>query len=163
MSGKIQNEDIKSSAEIVTAGGTVAQLPNDSKIYVTGNGLNELLSSAISNGDLSRSLRTLNSQTGTSYTFVLSDGSLNGTQPLVLGSNAAPQAFTVPTNASVAFPVGTQIDVSQGGAGKLTLVAAGGVTINSKAGNLSASAQYVAMTLIKTATDVWLLIGDLGA
>lgn len=48
--GKIQNEDIKSLAEITTAGGTMAQLPNDTKIYVTANGINTQLSTAIASG-----------------------------------------------------------------------------------------------------------------
>lgn len=50
MASKIQNEDIKSSAELVSAGGTAAQLPNDTKIYVTS--LTKTLSAAISAGDI---------------------------------------------------------------------------------------------------------------
>lgn len=52
MSGKIQNEDIKSSSELVAAGGTAAQLPNDTKIYVTANSINKTLSQAIIDGDI---------------------------------------------------------------------------------------------------------------
>jgi len=48
--GKIQNEDVKTLTEITYAGGTAAQLINDSKIYVTAQGINEQLSSAIENG-----------------------------------------------------------------------------------------------------------------
>lgn len=48
--GKLQNEDFKTAAELVTAGGTKAQLLNDTKVYVTGNGINDTLSSAITNG-----------------------------------------------------------------------------------------------------------------
>lgn len=107
--------------------------------------------------------RTINAQTGTTYTFVLADGSAAGGNPLVTASNASAQTYTVPTNASVAFPVGTQIDVMGQGAGKVTIAGAGGVTVNSKAGNLSISAQYVGVSLIKTATDVWTLLGDLVA
>lgn len=69
--------------------------------------------------------------------------------------------MTVPTNASVAFPVGSQIDCSQVGAGKVTFAPAGGVTINSQAGNLSIAARYVGVSLVKTATDTWLLLGNL--
>lgn len=105
--------------------------------------------------------RTINAQSGTTYTFVLSDGSATGGNPLVTATNSSAQTYTVPLNASVAFPVGTQIDVAGLGTGKITFAAAGGVTINSQAGNLSISAQYVAVSLIKTATDTWLLIGSL--
>lgn len=50
--GKIQNEDVKSLSDLTGAGGSAAQLINDSKIYVTANGLNEQLSAAITNGDI---------------------------------------------------------------------------------------------------------------
>jgi hypothetical protein len=68
---------------------------------------------------------------------------------------------TVPANSSVAFPVGTQIDLAQIGAGKVTVAPASGVTINSKAGNKSIAAQYVGVSLFQTDTDTWLLLGDL--
>lgn len=48
--GKIQNEDIKSLSELVSAGGVMSQLPNDTKIYVTANGINTQLSTAIQSG-----------------------------------------------------------------------------------------------------------------
>lgn len=105
--------------------------------------------------------RTINAQTGTTYTFVLTDGSDTGGNPLVTASNASAQTYTVPPNSSVAFPTGTQIDVLQLGAGKVTLAQGAGVTINSKGSNKAIGAQYVGVTLIKTGTDVWELLGDL--
>lgn len=105
--------------------------------------------------------RTINSQIGTSYTLVLSDGSAAGANTLITMGNAGATTVTVPTNASVAFPVGTQVDVMQVGAGKVTFSPAGGVTLNSKSANLSISAQYVGVSLIKTATNTWELLGDL--
>lgn len=48
--GKIQNQDVKSEAELTGAGATKASLINDSKIYVTGNGINDRLDTAINNG-----------------------------------------------------------------------------------------------------------------
>jgi len=50
--GRIQNEDVKSLAEITGAGGTASQLTNDTKIYVTALGLNKQLSAAITAGDI---------------------------------------------------------------------------------------------------------------
>jgi hypothetical protein len=50
--GRLQNEDHKSSAELIAAGGTAAQLLNDSKIYVTGNGINDTLYNAIVGGSI---------------------------------------------------------------------------------------------------------------
>lgn len=49
---RIQNEDIKSSAQLISGGGTSAQLPNDDKIYVTANGINKTLKQAILDEDI---------------------------------------------------------------------------------------------------------------
>ena len=79
---------------------------------------------------------------------------------VTFGSGSA-TTVTIDTFANVAFPTGTQIDCAQLGAGKVTFAGAGGVTINSKGGNKAIGAQYVGVTLIKTDTNVWLLLGDL--
>jgi hypothetical protein len=50
--GKIQNEDVKSVTDLTNAGGSMSQLINDTKIYVTANNLNQQLSTAISGGNL---------------------------------------------------------------------------------------------------------------
>ena len=52
MAGKIQNEDIKSAADLVAAGGTAAQLPNDTKVYMTANGINDTLYNAVVAGKI---------------------------------------------------------------------------------------------------------------
>lgn len=52
MAGKIQNEDIKSAAELVSAGATAASLPNDDKVYVTASSINKTLKQAIIDGDI---------------------------------------------------------------------------------------------------------------
>lgn len=70
--------------------------------------------------------------------------------------------LTVPTNASVAFPIGTVIQVRQVGSGQTTVVAASGVTINS-AETLKLRKQGSSAALIKVATDEWDLTGDLEA
>ena len=62
---------------------------------------------------------TLNAQTGTTYTAVSTDQY----QVLVTMSNASANAFKIPTNASVAFPVGTVITVMNIGAGLCTISA----------------------------------------
>jgi hypothetical protein len=108
-------------------------------------------------------VRALNPQTGSTYTFVLSDGSQAGGNTLVTGNNASTQTYTVPANSSVNYPVGTQIDVLQLGAGKITMSPAGGVTINSLSGNLSTGGQYVAVSLIQYSLNTWVLIGNLQA
>jgi hypothetical protein len=96
-------------------------------------------------------------QQAASYTAVLGDAG-----KLVEISNASANNFTVPLNATVAYPVGTQINILQTGAGMTTVVATGGVTINATPG-LNLRAQWSSATLIKRATDTWVLVGDLSA
>jgi len=98
----------------------------------------------------------INAQTGTTYTFVLADAG-----KMVTSANAGAQTITVPPNSSVAFAVGTQIILQGILAGVVTLVAGAGVTVNSKDAALAIDGQWAAVTLIKTATDVWSLIGAL--
>ena len=100
---------------------------------------------------------TLNAQTGTTYTLVLTD---NGR--LVTLNNASAITVTVPTNASVAFATGAVINIQQIGAGQVTVVGDTGVTVTSTPG-AKLRAQYSAASLIKTGTDSWTLIGDLSA
>lgn len=104
---------------------------------------------------------SVNAQTGTTYTFVLAD---NG--KFVTASNAAAQTYSIPTNASVAYPIGTQIHIIQIGAGQVTIqaVTSGTTTVLSTGATAAApkiSRQYGAATCIKTATDTWYVIGDL--
>jgi hypothetical protein len=112
------------------------------------------------NGDVSitgvlRETITTNTQTA-SYSLVLAD---NG--KLILMNVATANNLTIPLNSSINFPVGTKIDVQQIGAGQTTIVATGGVTINSAGGALKLRLQYSGATLVQTATDVWSLFGDI--
>jgi len=103
-----------------------------------------------------------NAQTGTTYTFVLADAD----NKLVTASNAASQTYSIPTNATTAFPVGTQINLIQIGAGQVTIQAAtSGTTTVVSTGATAATpkcrAQYSAVTLVKRDTDSWYVIGDI--
>lgn len=98
---------------------------------------------------------TLNAQTGTTYTLVLTD---NGR--LVTLDNAATTIVTVPTNASVAFATGAIVNLQRIGAGGVSVVGAAGVTLTGTATTLRS--QYSAASIVKTGTDSWTLIGDLG-
>lgn len=105
---------------------------------------------------------TLNAQTGTTYTAVSTDQY----QVLVTMSNASANAFKIPTNASVAFAVGTVITVMNIGAGTCTISAVtSGTTTVLSSGAVAASptlAQYKAASCIKTGTDAWYIIGAIG-
>ena len=104
----------------------------------------------------------LNAQTGTTYTFVLTDAD----NKLVTASNASAQTYSIPTNANVAYPVGSQINIIAIGAGQVTInaVTSGTTTVLSNGGTAASPklrVQYSSATLIKVATDSWYVIGDI--
>lgn len=96
-----------------------------------------------------------NAQTGTTYTLVLADGTPGSATAGVSMSNAASNTLTVPTNASVAFPVGWTIPILNLGVGATTIAAAGGVTINAPGGLLTIGTTNGSGVLNKTATNTW--------
>jgi hypothetical protein len=96
-----------------------------------------------------------------SYTAVLAN---NG--QVVTMDNASANTFSIPTNASVAFPIGTQINVLQIGAGQTTIqaVTSGTTTIQSTAAAPAAPklrVRYSAATCVKAGTDLWYVFGDI--
>lgn len=96
-----------------------------------------------------------------SYTAVLAN---NG--QVVTMNNASANNFSIPTNASVAFPIGTQINVLQIGAGQTTIQAVtSGTTSILSTGATAATpklrAQYSAATCLKAGTDLWYVFGDI--
>jgi len=95
----------------------------------------------------------INAQTGVSYTLVATDAGY-----LVTANNAAAIALTVPTDATV-LPIGTQVLVMQLGAGQVTVAGAGGVTVNGRNG-LKTNGQYAVISLIKIASNSWIVSGD---
>jgi hypothetical protein len=76
-------------------------------------------------------------------------------------SNASAITVTVPTNASVAFPIGVQVNLVQLGAGQVTVTSS--ATIRSQGSKLKLNGQYAAASLLKIATDEWVLIGNTAA
>jgi hypothetical protein len=105
---------------------------------------------------------TIDAKTGTTYTFALGDANTE----LITASNASAQTYSIPTNASVAFPIGTQINIIQIGAGQVTInaVTSGTTTVLSTGATAAAPklrAQYSAATCIKAGTDLWYVTGDL--
>jgi len=93
-----------------------------------------------------------------SYTL----SSLTERDNLIEMGKATAQTLTIPTNATVAYPVGTSIDILQTGAGQVTIAGAVGVTVNATPG-LKLRAQWSSATLFKRATDTWVVMGDLSA
>ena len=104
----------------------------------------------------------INAQTGTTYTFVLTDAD----NKLVTASNASAQTYSIPTNANVAYAIGSQINIIAIGAGQVTInaVTSGTTTVLSNGGTAASPklrVQYSSATCIKVATDTWYVIGDI--
>mgnify|MGYP003627526032 FL=1 len=97
-----------------------------------------------------------NSQSGTAYTLVLTDR-----DKLLEVNNASDITLTLPTNASVAFPIGTQILIVQSGAGQCTFTAPVGVNLYAEDSKVKTVGQYAMSTLVKCDTDSWYLGGNL--
>jgi hypothetical protein len=119
-------------------------------IRTVGNGFDDALAKL-----------TINSQTAT-YTVVLADNK----NTLVTMNVATANDFLIPTNASVAFPIGSVINVIQTGVGKTTIEAvSSGTTTISSTGNTPAApelrAQFSAASCVKVASDSWIILGDI--
>ena len=119
-------------------------------IRTVGNGFDDALAKL-----------TINSQTAT-YTVVLADNK----NTLVTMNVATANDFLIPTNANVAFPIGSVINVIQTGVGKTTIEAVtSGTTTISSTGAVSAAPelrnQFSAASCIKVATDTWYIVGDI--
>ena len=84
-------------------------------------------------------------------------------QALQLMNKATAISFNIPTNASVAFPVGTAITVLNIGAGTCTIkaVTSGTTTVLSSGATAAQPTlgQYKSAVCIKTATDTWYVVG----
>lgn len=132
-----------------TTSGRMSYDSTNKKIQV-GDGSNAL--------DYASSTLVTNAQTA-SYTLVLGDK-----DKLVEVSNASANTVTIPTNASVAYPTGTQINILQTGAGQTTVSGTSGVTVNST-GAITASpklrAQWSSATAIKRGENSWVVMGDI--
>lgn len=105
--------------------------------------------------DTTRNAVDINTRTA-SYGPVLSDAN----RVVEMNSTSA-TTFTVPTNANIAFPLGTSVYVTRLGTGAVTINAASGVTINGvgvTSNSLTVAAQYSTVWLRKRATDAWILV-----
>jgi hypothetical protein len=139
----IVRQQAGTSAIAHSGGATIKHVLTSSDLNAFEAGLNETI--------------PLNTQTGTTYTIAATDAG-----DLVTLTNSSPITLTVPTNAAVPFAIGTQITIAQSGAGQVTVAGAVGVTVNAADGYLKLRTQWSAGTLIKTATNSWILIGDTG-
>ena len=115
-----------------------------------------LLASELNN--MATAMVAINAQTGVTYTTVLPDDG-----KLITASNAASIALTIPPNSSVAYGIGTQINVMQLAGGVVTITAGAGVTLRSEGSKLKTKGQYAVVTCVKIASDEWVVVGNLVA
>jgi hypothetical protein len=102
---------------------------------------------------------TIGAANTTDYTAVIADAY----QVLELMNKATAIAYKIPTNASVAFPIGTVLNILNIGLGTVTISAVtSGTTTVLSAGAVAAQptlAQYKSAACIKTGTDTWYVVG----
>jgi hypothetical protein len=103
------------------------------------------------------SITTISAKTD-SYTL----SNLNERDTLVEINKSTATTLTIPLNATIAYPVGTSIDILQTGTGQVTIAGAAGVTVNATPG-LKLRTQWSSATLFKRATNTWVVFGDLTA
>ena len=98
---------------------------------------------------------TIVEKTNVTNTLALSD-----LYTLIKVTYVSANFITIPTNATVPFPIGTQILITQYGTGQTAISSAVGVTLQSQ-GKTKIAARYGIATIIKIGIDEWILAGDL--
>jgi hypothetical protein len=77
-------------------------------------------------------------------------------------NSSSATTFTIPTNATLAWPVGASMDILGTGTGEVTIAGADGVTVNSTPG-LKLRTRWSSATILKRAENSWIAYGDLKA
>jgi len=103
-------------------------------------------------------IATINADTSTALDLALTDAG-----QIVTMDNASANVLTIKPDATVAFVVGTVIEVVQIGAGVTTITADTGVILNGvSTGSGAISARYAGVSLLKIDTDTWVMSGSHG-
>jgi hypothetical protein len=100
------------------------------------------------------------SQKTASYTL----SSLTERDDLIEMNSASAITLSIPTDATLNYPIGTSIDILQTGAGQVTIAAVtpGTTTVNATPG-LKLRTTWSSATLFKRAANTWVVFGDLSA
>jgi hypothetical protein len=133
-------------------------VPTSSDLVKNGATAIETLGDSV---DASFAGLTVNAQTGTTYTAVKADG-LNA---IVTMDNASPNTFSIPTDATYNFPVGTTLLIYMKGAGVTTITAVtpGTTTVVSAGATIGSPvlARYKSAAAIKLAANSWIVVGGI--
>ena len=93
-----------------------------------------------------------------SYTITAAD---NGMDVWITKSTAA--TLTIPTQSSASFPANFYFFLTRGGEGSLSIAGDSGVTVNAPGARLNVAEQYGTVLVRKTASDTWLVTGNLSS
>jgi hypothetical protein len=107
---------------------------------------------------LATSIVAINTQSGTAITAALTD-----VGKLINFTSGTAVAFTIPAESSVAFAVGDQINIYQGGSATVTITPAATVEVRSSGAKLKTNDQFSVATCIKIDTNEWIAVGNLKA
>jgi hypothetical protein len=149
--GIANTENLASQAYVINAlEGAAAEYPNLAGDGLEWNGIDERF-------DLDPSLLNNNTVVVKTSDFTLDPLDVNKTIFLQMSS---PTNLSIPLNSAVNIPVGYKYNLVEIGSAKTTFVPASGVTVGSKNSQLFLDGTYSKGTLVKIATDSWVLYGD---
>lgn len=97
----------------------------------------------------------INAQTA-NYTLVLGDAA----KLVTMTASTGTLTLTIPQNSSVAFAIGTQVLVYQGGSIQVTIAGTGSAVVRSQGTKTKTAGQYAVVCVTKIATDEWVLFGN---
>jgi|694.fasta_scaffold08394_13 hypothetical protein len=156
--GAVNTEDIASSAitEAKIASSAVTSSKIAASITLTTPNIGVATGSSLTTQNAVIDHTQTNARTN-NYTLVIGDDGI-----IIETNSTSGIVITVPTNASVPFIVGTRITILRANTGAAIVAGDTGVTVNATPG-LNLRAQWSAATLLKRATNTWVLMGDLSS
>ena len=150
--------DATSQVNALLTGAPAALNTLDELAAALGDDANFAASVTTSLGLKVDSLTPINQKTA-SYTLSL----LTERDDLIEMGSGSALTLTIPTDATLDFPIGTSIDILQTGAGQVTVAPVSGtVTVNATPG-LKLRTTWSSATLFKRAANTWVVFGDLTA
>jgi hypothetical protein len=86
---------------------------------------------------------------------------INNKNRILKVNSSSAITLSIPSNASVPFPINTEVAIIREGSGTVSIAPVSGVTLLSTDSKRKIKGQYSSAALLKTASDTWLLIGSI--